>query len=462
MGEKTLACFTAGNAFYKKGQFEEALSAYNTALQNNLADKGLGPGSFTIGSMVLVTSKSYYLACSSIHYVRGLALAALGRHPEAIVVYEQALSNNASCLMTHYNMGLSLAAVKQHRKALKAYAKALELKQAPVFAAEIHYRCGMIHEGFRSPEGLEREDAGRARDAYAAALKNNPELVQAYHRYGITFYDYAQASLHFSLAIAVGMDNDWDRGKNCGSRPDATCNLTVLEAHRNAVKFNPEFAEAHCSIGDMLCILQQPDEAIKAYHKALEINPKLIEAYYGLGNALGILEQYEQALTAYDKVWEIDPKYPQINTCSGFIPLPPTFKCPSEAIYDDIWEMEPRYRGAKIHVDRSLTLLKLKRPREAIQACLAALKINPTAFSARVVFKGVTGQKYSTYAEKQLKTHQLLYKMELFGSRNGGFFSDFLAPKLDGGSINSRMTQIVIEYLDDPLKKMQERKGSKR
>uniref|UniRef100_UPI0012EEA659 tetratricopeptide repeat protein n=1 Tax=Rickettsia sp. MEAM1 (Bemisia tabaci) TaxID=1182263 RepID=UPI0012EEA659 len=65
-------------------------------------------------------------AYAGIYFNRGLRLAALGRHEEALELYNQAIQINPKSL-TYFNKGLRLASLGRHEEALELYDQAIQI-----------------------------------------------------------------------------------------------------------------------------------------------------------------------------------------------------------------------------------------------------------------------------------------------------------------------------------------------
>jgi tetratricopeptide (TPR) repeat protein len=65
-----------------------------------------------------------------------------------------------------------------------------------------------------------------------------------------------------------------------GRWPDA------IDANKEAIRRKPDFAEAHCGLGDAYTELERWDDAIEAYKQAVRINPDDANALYHLADAL--------------------------------------------------------------------------------------------------------------------------------------------------------------------------------
>ena len=101
---------------------------------------------------------------------------------------------------------------------------------------------------------------------------------------------YAQA--HYNLGVAWGYLEKLD---------EAVAEL------REALRINPRYAEAHNNLGVALLELGNADEAIREYREALRINPQAPEVHYNLGNALDDLGELDEAVGEYRETLRISP-----------------------------------------------------------------------------------------------------------------------------------------------------------
>ena len=56
--------------------------------------------------------------------------------------------------------------------------------------------------------------------------------------------------------------------------------------YRKAISLNPNFADAHCNLGNALWSLRKLEEAAASYRMALDIHPWMTEAAGSLGSVL--------------------------------------------------------------------------------------------------------------------------------------------------------------------------------
>jgi protein O-GlcNAc transferase len=81
----------------------------------------------------------------------------------------------------------------------------------------------------------------------------------------------------------------------------------ALNAYKQAIASNPDFADAWNNLGSTLCAAGQLNESIEACRRAIRLKPSFAEAYYNLGNALRVSNQQEQAVTAYQRAIALRP-----------------------------------------------------------------------------------------------------------------------------------------------------------
>lgn len=116
------------------------------------------------------------------------------------------------------------------------------------------------------------------------------------------------------LPVKVAQDSDsfqqaeelYNNGTNLQEQGDLE---TAIAQYREAIRLNPNFAEAYVNLGVALVKVGQMEEGIAAYHKALDIDPDLAAAHYNLGNAFGEQQQLTEAIAAYEQAIRIDPNY---------------------------------------------------------------------------------------------------------------------------------------------------------
>jgi Flp pilus assembly protein TadD len=83
----------------------------------------------------------------------------------------------------------------------------------------------------------------------------------------------------------------------------------AVEAYKKYFEANPDDAESHYNLGQTYANLGQFSEAIREYRQATKLKTDDPDIYYDLGVAHTKLAQYEPAAAAFSKSLEIDPEY---------------------------------------------------------------------------------------------------------------------------------------------------------
>lgn len=83
----------------------------------------------------------------------------------------------------------------------------------------------------------------------------------------------------------------------------------AVEAYKKHLEASPDDAEAHYNLGQTYANLGNYSEAIRSYRQATKLKSDDPDMYYDLGVAHTKLAQYDQAAAAFSKSLEIDPEY---------------------------------------------------------------------------------------------------------------------------------------------------------
>ena len=109
------------------------------------------------------------------------------------------------------------------------------------------------------------------------------------------------AEAHFRLGLGY---------ESLGKREEAESQYKkAVEAYKKYLEENREDPEAHYALGQTYANLGQYSEAIREYREATKLKTDDPDIYYDLGVAHTKLAQYDAAATAFSKSLEIDPNY---------------------------------------------------------------------------------------------------------------------------------------------------------
>tara|TARA_X000000368_G_scaffold194820_1_gene153723 strand:+ start:3988 stop:6657 length:2670 start_codon:yes stop_codon:yes gene_type:complete len=220
-------------------QFPNSIILYNLL---GVANRGLGklPEAIDAYGQAIAINPNYVEA----HNNMGNALMDMGKLEESIEAYQTAISINPDYIEAHNNLGNVLGEYGRLDDAVEAYNAAISLK---LDHAEALNNVGNI---FQKQKKLDE-----AIDSYQRAISINPNYAEAFNNMG----------------NALKEQNKLDEAAAC---------------YDKAIVLNPNFAEAHNNKGVVLKKNGKLAESIGAYNAALTINSDYAKAYYNMGDAL--------------------------------------------------------------------------------------------------------------------------------------------------------------------------------
>jgi tetratricopeptide (TPR) repeat protein len=198
---------------------------------------------------------------------KGLSLAHLRLHQEAITCCREALKINSNHVRAHNNLGIAYSAQGKLDEAVREYREALRID--PNYA-DAHINLGNAYCDQGKLDEAVRE--------YREALRINPN------------YDYA----HRNLGNAYEAQGKLDE---------------AVREYREALRINPNDTEAHTNLGNAYCDQGKLDEAVKEYREALRINLNDDYAHLNLGIAYGAQGKLDEAVREYREALRINPNY---------------------------------------------------------------------------------------------------------------------------------------------------------
>jgi tetratricopeptide (TPR) repeat protein len=83
----------------------------------------------------------------------------------------------------------------------------------------------------------------------------------------------------------------------------------VIADYTEALRLNPNDAEAYLNRGNAYADHGEIDKAIADYTEALRLNPNYADAYYNRGNAYAGHGEIDKAIADYTEALRIDPGY---------------------------------------------------------------------------------------------------------------------------------------------------------
>ncbi len=295
-----------GLIFYGTGNYDEAIKAYDMAININPKSAGAwynkGLALYNLGKYnesIQAYNESINInpGHSNSWYNKGLASYRLGKYTEAIQAYSESININPEFADAWYNKGLALYKLGRYIESIQAYDEALKTNSKYItwyYKGNALFRLGRYNESIQ---------------AYDNAININPDFADAWYNKGLAFYCLDS----YNLSIGA-----YDNAIKINSSDSGTWNnkglalyklgkyIESIQAYNEAININRNYSDAWNSKGAALYNLGRYNEAIQAYGEALNITPKNTDAWINKGIVLYKLKKYDESIEAYDQALEID------------------------------------------------------------------------------------------------------------------------------------------------------------
>ena len=271
----TLEWIDEGIQLSNEGKYEEAIEAYDKAIEINPQD-------------------------TNAWYNKGNDLCNLGKYEEALNAYDKVIEINPQDVDAWNNKGATFADLNKHIEALECFDKLLEINPQDVKAL--------------GNKGIILADLNRhieALECFDKLLEINPQDVKALGNKGIILADlnrHIEALECFDKLLEINPQNT-DAWNNKGaSLDDLNRYEEAIYAYDKAIKINPQYVKAWVNKANTLLTLSRHEEAINACNRAINISPQYVNAFATKGATLSDLGRHEEAIKCFDKVIELNPQ----------------------------------------------------------------------------------------------------------------------------------------------------------
>lgn len=290
----------------------------------------------------------------------------------AVQLITQALEGKPNDAGFHCNLGLALAALGRHTEALASYERAIALR--PRFAEALFNRANQLTRLQRHAQAIE---------GFQQALAIRPDHATTHYNLGVAYaqtqqHDQAAACFERALALRPQYPEAWS---NLGNAWQALSqHERALACYDKALAMAPGYVHAWSNRGNALLHLGQPTQALASFDQALAIDPACADAHYNRGNVLLQLDRAPEALDAFDTATQFNRQFAAAYLNHG-VALVEMNRCVEglQKIHQAL-EIEPDNLQAYIHQSNALFLLKEDRQALAsLDAVLARSPGNPDA-----------------------------------------------------------------------------------
>ena len=203
--------FDKGNSFRDAGRYDEALAAYNKAIE-------LDP------NLVYAWNN------------KGNSLNDLGRYDEALAAYNKVLELDSNDEYAWTGKGDTLYFLRRDQEALDAFNKALSID--PSFKYAWSSKGTLLHDLGRYQEAL---------DAYNSALSSDPNFENAWTGRGNALNSlgrYQEALDAYNKALSIDSNDEYAWNGEGTALYDLGRYQEALDAYNKALSINPNFAAA--------------------------------------------------------------------------------------------------------------------------------------------------------------------------------------------------------------------------
>ena len=212
------------------------------------------------------------------------------------------------------------------------------------------------------------------------------KLKQGDHEVKIKAPDYALALLYYGVVYdELGMHKE------------------AIEAFKQAIRINPDDADAHNNLGVVYHKLGMHKEAIEAYKEAIRINPDHADAHYNLGVAYFFLGMHKEAIEAFKEAIRINPDYADAHRNLGIVYGELHKHREAIEAYKEAIRINPD--DATAYYNLGVNYYNLRMYREAVEAYKQAIRINPDNADAHnnlgEAYKGLGMYKEAVESFKQ-------------------------------------------------------------
>jgi tetratricopeptide (TPR) repeat protein len=309
---------------YQMGRLTEAIVYYRAATEANPIDpeiyNNLGIVLQDLGH--LDTALAQFEAAIDLRpdfaqaqFNFGNALFSDGQIPEAIQAYERALQIDPGYTKARNNLAHLYQSIGDTNRAISLYRQSLQQDPA---SANAQMSLGNLLQ--------EQGNLDGAMSHYERAMQLEPNNPDLRHNLALAFAAMGAPEDAIATHYEVLALNS--------QHPESHHQLgRLLQPHRSAealahlqqaIQYNPEFAEAYQSIGQLWRDRQEFKAAIASFQQAITLDPDFTEPRLDLAETYLQLGDYAQGFAAYDCRWSVSrflqhqlPRHRSINAWQG-------------------------------------------------------------------------------------------------------------------------------------------------
>ena len=304
------AYYNYGSAYIKKGDYDRAIGALNTAIDlksdyadayHNRASVYIHKGDYDRAIEDYSTTIKLKPSYVEVYNHRGIAYDKKGDYDRAIIDYNKVIKLKLDDAGYYNNRGIAYKNKGDFDRAIEDFNTAIELKRD---YADAYNNRGNTYKN--------KGDYDRAIGDHTKAINLRPNYVNAYYNRGLAYGvkgDYDHAIVDFTKVIDLKSNDAGaynNRGMAYGEKGDYD---HAIEDYNRAIDLEPDYADAYHNRGVAYHQKGDYDHAIVDYDRAIELKSNYVIAYYSRGVAYGDKGDYDHAIEDYNRAIDLEPDY---------------------------------------------------------------------------------------------------------------------------------------------------------
>jgi tetratricopeptide (TPR) repeat protein len=297
-----------------------------------------------------------------------------------ITLWEKTVKIVPNCVRAQNNLGVWYYKQGRYQEAKERHQIALSLNPD---SADSYNNLGNVYLAL----GLYRE----AEENYKKAIQIEPTYERAYSNLGMVYIQekrYKEAGVRLRKAIrlnsrfanpyyGVGLLSILKR--ESFKYPDRALQ-GAMNQFKKAIKYNPEFAEAHSNLGSLYTIKGRYEEAERELVTAIQLKPDLLEAHKNLAELYEILGRKDKVIEACVREIKLNPESGEAHYRLGILYRDEANY--GKALAEFKKALDLKFDCAEIHNELGILYKVQGNYRESISEYKKALSLSPDYLEA--------------------------------------------------------------------------------
>lgn len=163
----------------------------------------------------------------------------------------------------------------------------------------------------------------------------------------------------------------------------------TIDCSRRAIQIQPDYIDAHLTMGNALWALASRADALASYRTAAQLSPSRADPHLAMGMAYYELAQYHESLDCLRTAAEVAPDSAVVSDSLGMTLL--QLGRTDEAIAQFRCAIQLQPNAAPVHFRLANALCRMKRIKEALSGYRTAIRLDPRYAEARLAFAYALG-----------------------------------------------------------------------